>query len=76
MAVKTNFFPLWESENGEIRFTRETKKPKPIGEYTKLIKKFAHLDEKGVERLQKDVDFNYSLLSRLSGKCEQGGLDD
>ena len=76
MAVKTNFFPLWESENGEIRLTREIKKPKPIGEYTKLIKKFAHLDEKGVERLQKDVDFNYSLLSRLSGKCEQGGLDD
>ncbi|MFO7876265.1 MAG: thiamine pyrophosphate-dependent enzyme [Desulfovermiculus sp.] len=76
MAVKTNFFPLWEAEGGEIRFTREIKKPKPISEYTKLIKKFSHLDDEGVARLQKDVDFNYSLLSRLSGKYGQGGLDD
>jgi pyruvate/2-oxoacid:ferredoxin oxidoreductase beta subunit len=76
MAVKTNFFPLWEAEYGEIRFTKETKNPKPITEYTKLIKKFSHLDEEGEARLQKDVDFNFSLLSRLSRKQEQGGLND
>jgi pyruvate/2-oxoacid:ferredoxin oxidoreductase beta subunit len=76
MAVKTNFFPLWEAEYGEIRFTKEIKKPKPITEYTKLIKKFSHLDKEGEARLQKDVDFNFSLLSRLSRKQDQGGLND
>jgi hypothetical protein len=76
MAVKTNFFPLWEAESGVMRLTREVKNPKPIGEYTKLIKKFGHLDEQGVARLQADVDFNHSLLMRLIGSGEQGGGHD
>jgi len=39
-AVETNYFPLWECERGEYRLTHEVDPPKPISEYTKLLRKF------------------------------------
>ncbi|MEA1967164.1 MAG: thiamine pyrophosphate-dependent enzyme, partial [Thermodesulfobacteriota bacterium] len=34
MAVKTNYFPLWEAENGKFTMSKQVKKPKPVKEYT------------------------------------------
>ncbi len=71
-AVSTNYFPLWESEAGNLKFTKEIKNPKPVTEYTKLIRKFNHLNKAELEILQQDVDFNFQLLKQLSGldaKC-------
>ena len=65
-AVKTNYFPLWEAENGKIRMTKTVKKPKPISTYTELIKKFAHLTEEDLKILQDDVDYEYCVLGALS----------
>jgi phenylglyoxylate dehydrogenase beta subunit len=69
-AVETNYFPLWEYEGGEYRLTYEVDNPKPIGEYTKRLKKFSHLEEEDVEVLQNLVDKRFYHLKALTGiKC-------
>ncbi|MCF8090971.1 MAG: pyruvate synthase subunit PorB [Desulfotignum sp.] len=65
-AVKTNYFPLWEAENGRIRMTKTVKKPKSVGTYTELMKKFNHMTEDDIKILQDDVDYEYCLLGGLS----------
>jgi pyruvate/2-oxoacid:ferredoxin oxidoreductase beta subunit len=65
-AVKTNYFPLWEAENGKIRMTKTVKKPKPVSNYTKMMKKFNHMTEKDMEILQEDIEYEYCLLGGLS----------
>lgn len=70
LAVETNYFPLWECENGKFRLTFETKDAEPIGEYTKLIGKFSHLTQDELEEFQASVNakFNHiKTLSALSG---------
>jgi pyruvate/2-oxoacid:ferredoxin oxidoreductase beta subunit len=68
-AVRTNYFPLWEAEDGKPRFTVEVASPKPITEFTKLMRKFSHLKEDGLAELQKMVDERYALVRKL---CEDG----
>jgi pyruvate/2-oxoacid:ferredoxin oxidoreductase beta subunit len=67
-AVRTNYFPLWEAENGTYRITQSVAKPKPISELTKLIGKFKHLDAKNLQRLQETVDKRFSLLQAVCGR--------
>jgi pyruvate/2-oxoacid:ferredoxin oxidoreductase beta subunit len=64
-AVRTNYFPLWEAENGKPRFTVEVANPKPVTELTKLMRKFSHLKEDGMAQLQKAVDERYALIKSL-----------
>jgi pyruvate/2-oxoacid:ferredoxin oxidoreductase beta subunit len=66
-AVRTNYFPLWECENGRYRLTKKTAKPKPIGELTKLVGKFKHLGEAEQGPLQESVDKRYQLVETLCG---------
>jgi pyruvate/2-oxoacid:ferredoxin oxidoreductase beta subunit len=65
-AVKTNYFPLWEAENGKIRMTKTVKKPKPVSDYTKMMKKFNHMTEEDIAILQEDVEYECCLLGGLS----------
>jgi len=65
MAVRTNYFPLWEAEDGKFRFTHEVASPRPIEEMTKLIGKFAHLKEDQLEDLQQMVNDRYALIKTL-----------
>jgi pyruvate/2-oxoacid:ferredoxin oxidoreductase beta subunit len=64
-AVRTNYFPLWEAEDGKPRITVEVASPKPVTEFTKLMRKFSHLKEDGIADLQKQVDERYALLKTL-----------
>ncbi len=66
-AVRTNYFPLWEAEYGQPKLTLEVANPKPVTELTKLMRKFSHLKEDGLNELQKTVEERYSLLKKL---CE------
>jgi pyruvate/2-oxoacid:ferredoxin oxidoreductase beta subunit len=70
-AVRTNYFPLWESEDGEYRLTKKTAKPKPISELTKLMGKFKHLHEDDLATLQGMVDKRYRILNALCGSMEK-----
>jgi pyruvate/2-oxoacid:ferredoxin oxidoreductase beta subunit len=64
-AVRTNYFPLWEAEDGQPRITVEVASPKPVTDFTKLMRKFSHLKEDGLAELQKQVDERYALLKKL-----------
>jgi pyruvate/2-oxoacid:ferredoxin oxidoreductase beta subunit len=66
-AVRTNYFPLWEAEDGKPRLTVEVASPKPVTDFTKLMRKFSHLKEDGLAELQKQVDERYALLKTLIG---------
>ena len=67
VATQTNYYPLWEAEYGEFRFTVDVKDPKPITEFTKYMRRFAHLTEEETAELQADVDTRYRHIARL---CE------
>src|SRR5512139_2359304 len=45
MAVRTNYFPLWEMEDGKFKITAPVAEPKPIQEYISLVGKFSHFKE-------------------------------
>jgi len=65
-AVRTNYFPLWEAERGRFRLTHTVATPRPIIEYTKLIRKFRHLSEEELGRLQEEVNYNFAFLRHLT----------
>ncbi len=65
-AVRTNYFPLWEAENGRFRLTQAVANPRPIAEYTRLIGKFRHLSEAELTRFQEDVNANFAFLRHLT----------
>jgi pyruvate/2-oxoacid:ferredoxin oxidoreductase beta subunit len=67
MAVETNFFPLWEAENGRVRLTVKIRTPKPIQEYTRLMEKYAHLDGEQLETIQHLADEGYRRLLAMAG---------
>jgi len=67
MAVRTNYFPLWEQENGKFRFTHKTPNPRPVQDLTRMVRKFSHLKEAGLTELQQSVDDRFKLIKSL---CE------
>ena len=68
-AVGTNYFPLWEAENGRFRLTHEVPSPRPVQELTRMVRKFAHLKEADIAKLQQMVDERYAFLKAL---CDFG----
>jgi pyruvate/2-oxoacid:ferredoxin oxidoreductase beta subunit len=65
-AVRTNYFPLWEAEKGKPVITVQVANPKPVSEFTKMMRKYSHLKEDGLAALQKEVDERYALLKTLA----------
>jgi pyruvate ferredoxin oxidoreductase beta subunit/phenylglyoxylate dehydrogenase beta subunit len=66
-AVKTNYFPLWEMEDGVCHITQPVKNPKPVGELTKTLGKYKHLRDDDLAVLQGQVDYRYKVLQALCG---------
>ncbi|NIM46073.1 MAG: pyruvate ferredoxin oxidoreductase [Nitrososphaeria archaeon] len=70
-AVMTNFFPLYEVENGIHKLTFKPRKQIPVEEYLKGQGRFRHLFKPEfkhvVEDIQKNVDERWRRLLRL---CE------
>ncbi|MCK5040376.1 MAG: pyruvate ferredoxin oxidoreductase [Candidatus Aenigmarchaeota archaeon] len=66
LAAETCFWSLYEIEDGKYKVTYKPREKKPIEEYLKLQKRFAHLfkpQNKGLlEKIQKDVDKNWEIL--------------
>lgn len=67
-AVRTNYFPLWESEDGEYQITQKVAKQKSIQNLTSLLGKFKHLNEENLEILQEIVNKRSTILQALCGK--------
>jgi pyruvate/2-oxoacid:ferredoxin oxidoreductase beta subunit len=70
-AVRTNYFSLWECEDGAYRMTKKTAKPKSVSEFTKLMGKFKHMDENHLVTLQGMVDKRYEILQKLCGDIDR-----
>ncbi|MEI7891252.1 MAG: thiamine pyrophosphate-dependent enzyme [bacterium] len=68
LATETNFWPLYEIEDGKYTINNVVKNPKPIEEFLKTQGRFKHLfGEKNKERIveiQKTVDANAEKLAR------------
>lgn len=65
-AVETNYFPLWEAEKGVIRLTHEVRNPRPIQEFTGLMRRFSHLSAQETGYLQEQVDRSWEQISRIA----------
>jgi pyruvate/2-oxoacid:ferredoxin oxidoreductase beta subunit len=72
MAVKTNYFPLWEAEYGKFRLTTTVANPEPITKYVKMFRKFNHLGEKELAVIQEEVNQKYAFLKHLTEFGEHG----
>jgi pyruvate/2-oxoacid:ferredoxin oxidoreductase beta subunit len=72
-AVRTNYFPLWEAEDGKPRITVEVAAPKPLTDFTKLMRKFSHLKENDMVAFQAEINRRFSLLKTLcdAAKAEE-----
>ena len=56
MAIETGMWNMYEWENGAYRYQFKPKKYKPVREYLKLQRRFAHLSEAHIAKLQAFVD--------------------
>lgn len=65
-AVETNYFPLWETENGAIRLTHTVNHPAPIQDFMKLTRRFSHLSAEEVGKMQAFVDKSYEKVKRIA----------
>ena len=68
LAVQSKVFPLYEVIDGQYFLSRDVKKPKPVTEYFKPQRRFRHLTEGDVAKIQERVDAEYDALL---AKCAQ-----
>ena len=66
LAVETNYFPLWEAENGKMCLTQEVANPRPIHEYTDMMGKYSHLTAEDLDLLQDMVNDRYRVIKTLA----------
>jgi pyruvate ferredoxin oxidoreductase beta subunit/2-oxoisovalerate ferredoxin oxidoreductase beta subunit len=67
LAVQTNFFPLYEVENGnQYTLNYPNPHPKPIKDYMGVQGRFKHLTAVDHAEIQEIVDEDWALLNK---KC-------
>jgi pyruvate ferredoxin oxidoreductase beta subunit len=62
LAVSSGAWPLYEIEKGKFNLTFKIKN-KSVKEYLSLQKRFKHLKENEIKKIQKHIDEQWSLLS-------------
>jgi pyruvate ferredoxin oxidoreductase beta subunit len=62
MAVQSGIFPLYEVENGVYKITVETPKLRPITDYMKVQRRFRHLSDDTIAKIQKRVEQEYQII--------------
>ena len=69
LATETNFWPLYEYENGKYKINWATESPKPLEEFLKIQGRFKHLfrpgGEKVIAQLQEEVEEEWRELVNL-----------
>ena len=66
LAVQSKVFPLYEVIDGQYFLSRKVAKPKPVSEYFKPQRRFRHLTEPEVAKIQARTDADYE---KLLAKC-------
>jgi pyruvate/2-oxoacid:ferredoxin oxidoreductase beta subunit len=71
LAVETNFFPLYEYDNGEVKVKKPAKKKKkPVEAYLKTQGRFSHMSDSDIAQYQKIVDAEFEELLRREEMAE------
>jgi pyruvate ferredoxin oxidoreductase beta subunit len=70
LAVQTRVFPLYEVIDGKYILNRKINKPKPVAEYLKAQKRFAHLTAPDIEIIQENVTKEYERIEKLSEEVD------
>ena len=65
-AVESNYFPLYEVVHGKFTISREFPSPRPVSEYVRMMKKYAHLGEEEIADIQRLVDTKWERLKKLA----------
>jgi len=65
LAFSTNISPLYEIENGILKFTRKPSEPKPVEEFLKLQVRFKHVNSDEIKEIQNHVNGEMKKLERL-----------
>lgn len=66
LAVQTRIFPLYEVIHGKYILNRRVNRPKPVVDYLKLQKRFAHLTEDEIKIIQENANNQYERILKLS----------
>ncbi len=73
LATETNFWPLYEIENGKYKINYTPEKPKPVEEFLKTQGRFKHLfkpeNREVIKKIQGMVDDNWKKLIKKSKGC-------
>lgn len=67
LAVNSKVFPLYEVIDGEYKLSRKVAKPKPVADYLKVQRRFRHLTETEIEKIQAKVDGDWETLLKRCG---------
>ena len=62
LAVESGAFPLYEVEDGSRYTLNDPPKSRPIGDYLRAQRRYAHLDDAEVEALQGEIDAGWARL--------------
>lgn len=65
MAYSAKMTPLFEMENGLLKFTKKPSPAKPIEEYLRMQARFKHMTPDEVKDFQARLDEEFSKLERL-----------
>ncbi len=68
LAVQSNFFPLYEVENG-VRYTLNMSGSRPVKDYMSIQGRFKHLTDGDYDQIQQTVDEDWALLKRKTAQC-------
>ena len=72
LATQTNFWPLYEVENGNWKLNYKPKERRPIREWMEMQGRFGHLfkpeNEHIIKEIQEEIDNNWG---KLLDKCEE-----
>ncbi len=76
LAVQSNYFPLWEAEDGKLHLTYEVENPRPVQEFIKMNGRFSHLKKEDLQELQNMVNQRFDQLKNLesSTTCTTTGI--
>lgn len=64
-AYNTKVTPLYEIENGVLKFTKKPSEPKPVEEFLKMQARFKHLNADEIKEVQAHVDREWGKLEKM-----------
>jgi pyruvate ferredoxin oxidoreductase beta subunit len=62
LAVQTGMFPLYEVENGVYKMSIDIPELRPVKDYLKVQRRFRHLSDDSIARIQERVELEYQKL--------------